>query len=268
MRCASPDKAGGIFRVTHNNPLQPPAGGRCGVAAPDLWDHAGQTEGDRECTANLAVQPFCACSSVFSHHMLRAEPRSPRLRDAPRVQVARVPPHAFEDRTGAKALGSISPIGAVLKSKRAGAKVAEETQLLDPSIRIASALADFLTSEFGMKEVAVVPEPVNSDQAKQLSAISPVLLLETELWGIFCHQDCEHARPFYKVNVKLLAENSGRAAWKAKCNKTIPNEAERVTREQLTENRGALLSDLLGRLAEECGGDLTGELKSYLDRTH
>ena len=191
----------------------------------------------------------------------------PRLRDAPRVQVARVPPHAFEDRTGAKGPGGISPIGAVLRSKRAGAELAEETQPLDPSIGVASALADFLTSKCRVKEVIVVPEPVSSDQAKRLGAISPLLLLETELWGIFCHQDCDHARPFYKASLKLLAENSGQAAWKMKCDKTIPNEAERATREQLTENGGALLSEQLGSLAEECGGDLIRQLESHLDRS-
>ena len=208
--------------------------------------------------AILIIFLVSACTTV--RHAPLSQEASKQLQGQA-VAETRYPTADFAAFTAGKAAFAV--LGAVAMISE-GNSIVQENAIQDPAIAIGEALAQRLVANRGVTIVPIQTVATKDDIATLVSTYpgaSMLLDIKTMNWMFnYYPTDWAHYRVTYSARVRLIDTVSKQVAAETMCQTVQGDDANPPTKEQLLNDKAALLKEYLGKGVTACVDVLAKEL--------
>jgi hypothetical protein len=198
----------------------------------------------------LAILSLTACATV-SHTPLSQE-TSLQLREK---SVARTeyPVQDFSASTAGKAAFAILGAAAMISE---GNAIVKENDIQDPAIAIGQGLAEKLTLVRNVSMVQPTKKATSDDIATLIETYPGteyLLDVKTANWMfVYYPTDWAHYKVVYNARLRLIDSTKKSVIAETMCNTTQGDDKNPPTKDQLLDNKAALLKEYLSKAASNC----------------
>jgi hypothetical protein len=198
----------------------------------------------------LALFTLTACTTV-SHTPLTQE-TSLQLREKS-VTRTEYPVQDFAAFTAGKAAFAILGAAAMISE---GNAIVKDNDIQDPAIAIGQGLADKLTLARNVSMVQPTKKATSDDIANLIETYAGtgyLLDVKTFNWMFaYYPTDWAHYRVVYNARLRLIDSTKKNVIAETMCSTTQGDDKNPPTKDQLLENKAALLKDYLSKAASTC----------------
>ncbi|MGR6033937.1 MAG: hypothetical protein ACU4EQ_08345 [Candidatus Nitrosoglobus sp.] len=170
------------------------------------------------------------------------------------VSTTRYPKADFAAVTAGKALlGGIGGLVAVAD----GNKIIDENEIEDPAIKISQILEKYLSEKRSMRAIGKGEAIATNDKIPTLIATYPsadyLLDVRTLSWMFFYYPtNWSHYRISYSARIRLIDARKNEIAAETLCKSSPVDDNNPPSKDQLLENKAALLKSYLEKAASAC----------------